>query len=137
MRCPDCSKFVSLEFEEPEVENDLECDDDGNVTGTLHIVRTCAECGTELKEATIDLEADISGELPEKPEVKEGETAPDYEITIETGDVSSIEEGGGRYQKSYFGGEVTFTVTCSWNEEWSYEGSVSGKVAASEMEEMG
>lgn len=62
MRCPDCNKFVSYdESAEPEV-NDLQISE-GNVTGQVRVLLTCAECGTELKEANFDI--DVSVELPE------------------------------------------------------------------------
>jgi hypothetical protein len=136
MRCPDCNKFVSLEMSEPEINEDLDSNDEGEITGSVRIVRTCAECGTELKEATLELKGDISEELPEKPTVAEGATAPTYEVTIEVDGTEALEEGGGRYKKSFFGAEISFTATCSWDPEWKYDGTVSEKIAASHMEEL-
>jgi hypothetical protein len=60
MRCPECSKFVAYDDgTDPEVDS-VEVDEDGNVSGNVRIVLTCAECSTELKEATFDIEGSIS-----------------------------------------------------------------------------
>lgn len=61
-RCPDCNKFVSYDDStEPEVDADV--DETGHVTGTVRVVLTCAECGAELREASFDLDVDLSAEV--------------------------------------------------------------------------
>ncbi len=126
MRCPDCSKFVSLEFAEPEVDN-IEVDADGNVTGGVRIHRDCADCGNELKEATFDI--DVTVEIGEH-------TGEGHELEIDgEPDVEQIEEGGGRYAKAYFGAKVTFTVKCSCG-GLEVDGEYEDKVAASQMDEL-
>lgn len=140
MRCPDCSKFVSLEMSDPEIDGELEIDEEGTVTGSVRIVRCCAECGTELKEATLDFEwappeADIKGHIN-----KEGEDK--HSLAVEEDGIEGLEEGGGRYAKSYYGATVNFRVTCSCDEakeiadRWTLDGTMSDKIAASHMEEM-
>ena len=57
MRCPDCNKFVSFDEADPEV-NTLGIDEDGQVNAEVRIVNTCADCGTELKEITFEMEHD-------------------------------------------------------------------------------
>jgi hypothetical protein len=141
MRCPDCSKFVSLEFQEPEPEEmDLDYDYDKGgpdqehvtftVTVDVRLVRNCADCGQELKEGTLTLEgSDVLGH----------EMKPDCELTAEMDTTNQIEEGGGRYKKSYFGAEVEYVIRCSCQKEKDpplYTGSVSDKMAASEMDEL-
>jgi hypothetical protein len=76
MRCPDCNKFVSFDEADPEV-NDLDVSDNGSVTASVRIVNTCAECGTELKEAMLELEE-----------------SPDLAAHIGEGHTLSIGEGG-------------------------------------------
>lgn len=51
-RCPDCNKFVSIDMAEPELDLEL---GDGEVTGSVRLVQTCAECGTELAETTLEI----------------------------------------------------------------------------------
>jgi hypothetical protein len=52
-RCPDCNKFVSYDDGDVDVQSeDVESDE---VRVEVRIVKTCAECGTELKEATLEL----------------------------------------------------------------------------------
>jgi hypothetical protein len=140
MRCPDCSKFVSLEFNEPELEGDLDVTEEGVVTGSVRIVRACADCGTELKEASFDLEFTPNNDQIKDHLNPEGQSI--HELEVEEDGVSQIEEGGGRYAKSYFGAEVSFHVRCSCDaakkteERWSLEGTMSDKIAASGMDEM-
>jgi len=124
MRCPDCNKFVSLEFQPPEVD-DLEYDGQ-NVTGTVRLTRTCAECSQELKEATLDINAEVDAEWAEKHD--------GHNISVEF-DPEEIEEGGGRYAKSYFGAGGSIQVKCDDCNETT-EVEWSDKVAASHMEEL-
>lgn len=119
-----------MDFGDPEVES-LEVDESGNVTARVRIVRSCADCGMDLKEASLDMEEalDLSGHVKEGQEDK-------HEFSIDEESVDQVEEGGGRYQKSYFGAEIAFAVTCSCDAAWKLEGKISDKVAASEMEEL-
>lgn len=131
MRCPDCNKFVGLEMGDPEIE-EIEIDEDGRIDATVHIVRQCAECSTDLKEATLEM----SGEIP--VEIADKHKGDDCELEIE-GEAEAIEEGGGRYAKSYYGASVNYTVRCSCQDAKDdpiYEGSLDEKIAASEMDEM-
>ena len=57
MRCPDCNKFVGNEENEPEVES-VEVDDEGHVNAEVRIVNACAECGTDLTEATLSMDGE-------------------------------------------------------------------------------
>jgi hypothetical protein len=57
MRCPDCNKFVPFEDEEPDA-NDLTLEGD-TLTGDLEVVQTCAECGTELRRASVSVEVEV------------------------------------------------------------------------------
>lgn len=145
MRCPDCNKFVGLEMQDPELEDiQVETSDPGfaTVTMTVRIVRACAECGTELKEATLEIEetVDLQEALKALDEgtrakllTEDGDWGEEV-LEIEESGVEQIEEGGGRYAKSYFGAQVTFEI--NFEDKTLYEGTASDKVAASEMEEM-
>ncbi len=62
MRCPDCNRFVSQEAGEPEVDDSTS---DMQVSLSVRIVQNCAECGTELKEATLEIERDLDEEVGE------------------------------------------------------------------------
>ena len=120
--CPSCNKLASLEMQDPEV-YDLELDDDGKITGFVRIVRASVCCGDAMKEATFDIELDA-------PECPEKGTFSDVDAEL-----SSLEEGGGRYAKSYFGAEGVFKVTCSCSQKF-HEVKWSDKIAASAMDEM-
>jgi hypothetical protein len=129
MRCPDCQKFVSLEFQDPEVDG-LEIAD-STVSCTVRLVRNCGECGQEMKEANLELSTEI--------EVPEGHSGKGHELEVEETSVDQIEEGGGRFKKSYFGATVSFAVKCSCQPASSkplLSGEMSDKIQASGMDEM-
>lgn len=129
MRCPDCNKFVGLDFGDPEVQS-LEVDDSGTITCEVRIVRCCAECGQEMKEATLSMECDAPTGLT----VGERD---DAEWEVEEESVEQVEEGGGRYAKSYFGATVVAKLTVTVDGKATSESvELTDKVAASEMDEM-
>jgi|WetSurMetagenome_2_1015567.scaffolds.fasta_scaffold377733_2 hypothetical protein len=123
MRCPDCCRFVSLDTQDPEVES-LEADGD-RIIATVRITRVCADCGTELKEATIELEHAL-------PDLFVEEHA-DHDLDVD-GDVELTEQAGGRYAKSYIGARLAFRVYFNGGEVYANE--MESSVAASEFEEI-
>jgi len=50
IRCPDCERNVSLEIGDVEFEDTKFDDTDNRVAVNIHMMLTCAECGTELGE---------------------------------------------------------------------------------------
>jgi len=60
MRCSDCNKFVSFDDSNDPEADDADVDAEGRVSGTVRVYLTCAECGTELKEANFDLDVDMT-----------------------------------------------------------------------------
>lgn len=95
-RCPDCNKFVSLEpGEGPEIS--VEVDESGDISGTATVYLCCAECGTEILTATVDLEGVHEGE-------KTADSAFESAQDIDTED-EMMEEGG------VVKGKRTFTIT--------------------------
>lgn len=123
MRCPDCNKFVS--FDEPQVEEDSIDVDGVEVTGSVRVVLPCAECGTELKEATLDFELLIEHECADDSTVLDDWVGDDdeleYEIVSEdyTGcdryqdtDSKGKKITNSRYMKHFYGAEVSITVKC-------------------------
>lgn len=150
MRCPDCNKFVGLEFQDPEDVNlDMsgeELTDDGElcllVSMQCRIVRNCADCGNELKEANLEVsddEANVESAGLDKCIEKKGDGYAwkdgHGDLSISETSVNQIEEGGGRYAKAYFGAEVEYEVKCKCGEVL-HTGTVSDKVAASAMDEL-
>lgn len=135
MRCPDCNKFVGYDAEEePEVE--IEVDENGLVTGSVRIVNKCAECGTELKEATLELEVDLSEECKEHH-------GDGHELSVEATNVERTEDSRGpkpstpaRYRKTFYGATLEAVVTCSCAEDFSASEEWKDEVQASAMDEM-
>jgi hypothetical protein len=138
MRCPGCNKFASLNSEEPEV-NSIDIDTNGSITCEVRIVRTSECCGDEMKSASFDCGESIPDEIVKKHSGKiEGTEDDEHELEVIEGDVEATEEGGGRYAKSFYGFNLTFTVRCSCQKDTDpdlYEGSFDDKIAASHMDE--
>lgn len=141
-RCPDCSKFVSLEIQEPEVSS-LEIAEDGNINADVRVYLTCADCGTEMKEYTFNID-----EIPDEvfSHIEEhNEAGEEYSLEIEENGVDMVDEmqthdrhgnpiKNYRYQKHYYGFELTALVTCSCGEE--IEVSFTDKEQASAFDEL-
>lgn len=147
MRCQNCNKFTALEMQEPDLENfdcELELDP---ASGDLEIsakfdariVRTSECCGEEMKEASLEAEESIvieRAELGDAVKFVGGQWvwAEGCDAKADNDDPESIEEGGGRYAKSYFGASVHYTVTCG--DKVVHESTLSDKCAASGMDEL-
>jgi len=144
MRCPDCNKFVSFDTDnDPEV-NDERVDEAGLVSVEVRIVNTCGECGTELKDTTLNFDVDLTTEVAahyeEKPECK---AANDLSVEIEatrtdrrqTHDRKGKLITNSRYQKQFYGAEAEATVTCGCCSE-SFTATAGDEVQASSMDEL-
>lgn len=106
-RCTSCNKFVSNEENEPEVQ-DLSVDQDSaTVTASVRIVNACADCGEELTEGTLEMEAEL-GSIDAHQ--KDG-----HELSVEEDSTERVGkgEGKGRYRKTFYGAKVDATVKCS------------------------
>lgn len=125
-RCSDCNKFAGLETQDPEEQDATFDEETGAIEASYRIVRNCADCGTEMKEATIEL----SDEVDVSEHQGEG-----HEVTAEFGDPTPVEEGGGRYAKAYYGVSVDVTVECSCGELREVV-TMEDKVAASAMDDL-
>jgi len=140
MRCPDCNKFVSFDEQEPEVES-IEINEDGGVAASVRIVNACADCGTELKEATLDMEWEppdgtLKDHIGKDHELSVGENG--CERTSRSGYLKKgvFVSAFGRYAKTFYGAEVEFSITCSCGKLEAVEGSMADDVQASGMDEL-
>lgn len=140
MRCDQCNKFVSFDTD-VDPEPTLDVSPEGVVSGSVRIVNQCAECGQELKEATFDVDIDLSDEVEEhkkehKAKEHDLELAEDLSRTDrrQTTDRKGKPIKNPRYQKQYYGAEGTVTVSCSCG--WSTTASWSDEVQGSGMEEL-
>jgi len=110
-RCPDCSKFVSLEQAEPELEVEV----NGNtVAGTVRLVLACADCSTEMKEVNLEFSLEIGHECKLSSE-------PEFEIECESAEATDRYQDKDqhgkpiknmRYMTHYHGAEISITVSC-------------------------
>lgn len=137
MRCPDCCKFVSLDTEEPVVEElvieSLGEEKAATIRTSVTISRVCADCSLELKSTTLDAEAVI--EIPEIPGIPSTEDHV-HLLEIEESSIESTETGGGRNQKNLIGFSLSYVVTCEKDGcNLKIEDSIEDAIPASQFEE--
>lgn len=135
MRCPDCQKFVSMETEIEDMEPAVEVgtiSEDGttihSISGTVRILRKCADCSTELK--TIDFEIELSDVAVEGAPLVEAE----WESVEAECEVDVTESGVGRWKKNMIG--FSGTVTVKLGERVLATKTVEDSASASSFEEV-
>jgi len=112
MRCNDCNKFVSFDSD---VEPEISVDVSGTiVSGDARIVNNCADCGTELKECSFDINEEIPGADAHECD---GELSVEVEGAGRTDRMEDKTRTGkpikhSRYMKHLYGAEATFKVVC-------------------------
>ena len=141
MRCPDCAKMVSYGEPELEVTNE-EVDEEGSVSVSVSLTLPCADCGQGLKSFDFELDDVVDHDCPKK---EEGEGEAGFELDLDepqstedyrpktdpkTGKPVPI-----RYQKHYYGVEITGTVTCKKCQE-QFPVSMSDDAQASSFDEL-
>jgi len=139
MRCPDCNKFAGVQEDDPEVNSTDETFEyaDGVLTLALveaevRIRNTSECCGAEMKEA----EFNLSEEIPlEKFEGHERKELHALEVEWDDGGRTSRSTGRGRGARTFYGAEVSVTITCSC-QGFSYTHTLSEDIQASHMDEL-
>lgn len=102
-------KFVP--YGEPELDGSAETNGE-SVTTSCEVTLTCGECGTPLKSASIEGEADIDlGDACEK-NPKADDPAHEWAIIDETFDPADRTEGKGRGMRTFYGYTATVKVKC-------------------------
>jgi phosphate-selective porin len=106
-RCNDCNKFVSLDTDvepdesDPTLSFSSTADYDVNIT----IANNCAECGTELRTAELNLSGSFDIDIDEYDEDNRDNW------TVEVQDLCRIERGEGKGRvKTFYGVECTFVL---------------------------
>lgn len=136
MRCPDCQKFTSMEEPQCEWESgpDVEASkqEDGSfdisVTGSVRVVRNCADCSTELKTATLEMDDTITITAEEA-----GADTTEEDFEVDADDPEGSESGGGRYKKNMIGATVAYRIKTG--DKTVYEGTWQDSIPASQMDE--
>jgi hypothetical protein len=139
--CSSCGKLASLEVGEPEVESlDI---NDGVVTAFVHLVKTSACCGEDMKEYTYEIEESLMGPLEDHileshKELSQMGEAMDFDgFSVEEGSCEVTEQGGSRYTKSYTGIELQITVKCDVDDcDWSFDYTLFESTPNGNFEEM-
>lgn len=133
-RCESCSKFVGLEAADPEVQSTEilsagEIAEDGTqeveVGANVDLVLNCAECGSEMGRANVDgsdtftlthnkVKPEDAEEGAEEVMCDAGEDDLETEEdSVEATDDFRPPGRPARYQKHYYGADVSVHVTCS------------------------
>jgi len=131
-RCDSCNKFVSLEENDPDV-NSLEIGDGAVVCADVTIVNACSECGQDLRTAEFEVEHAATAEL--EGHLDEGHN---LEVEEDSTERTSRTTGKGRGQRTFYGFELTATVTCSCGklgDGFGVQVVLSEDIQASSMEE--
>lgn len=140
-KCPSCPQFTSKDTD-TDPEGELEVDAIGVINGDIRIVNTCAECGTELEEATFQIEVDLSaqaaGHFKVEHEDKEQELSVQFDVS-RTDEISRKDRNGKpianpRYQKRMYGVEGEVRLICDECGVEIYSEKFADSVQASGME---
>lgn len=152
MRCPDCSKFVSMDNGDPD-ENSIEVTLSGSsfeIEASYRHTRNCADCGTELKEYEFNPTGSVDFEDMDKLKKVDGseltadekatlEAAIDdgtAECEIESTSTSVDEAGGGRYKKNMLTLTVDYLLTITAGEiQVEYTGQITEETNAGSYDE--
>lgn len=110
-RCIDCNKFVSLEQEENiEIENEQY--EDGELLIDVRLVLNCAECSSEVREASCSYQEPV---VCPKCDGKE------LEVSTIDGEPSDRWTGKGRYARHFWGVNMEAHLKCACGEEFVHE----------------
>lgn len=140
-RCPDCSRFVSVDGEQDADEQHLDVDpteSGGTVTAEVRLVLACADCSTELAETYLSIQEDFDAP---------GHDDEGHELSVEVdgwerGDYYQATDRHGkpirnpRYQRHYYTVQGQATVRCTCQEEPIAEVELQGEEAASGFESL-
>ncbi len=110
IRCPNCEKFTSRENGDPETDVEHSVENDGlkstvNFSGSVRMIRNCADCSGELLESNQDIEAEITLEHQEGCDLSD-------DLDVEIDSFEADESGGGRYSKNKITASALVHVTC-------------------------
>lgn len=121
MRCDNCAKMVSYDTDvEPEVQDDPSFEGD-TVSFSVRRVLTCQDCGSEMKETTLDFNLDmtLSEDKPTSTPCEDGhEWELDGELSLEpTTEMQTKDRHGkpiksARYMKTMYGVEASGEAVC-------------------------
>lgn len=137
-RCTSCNKMCSLTVEEPEEQSiDIEGTEEPTVTAQVRIERRSECCGDSVKEVIFDFEMAVVAyhekDSDDVVDYRKCTQTEGHEWELDDPTYDTVEEGGGRYAKSYYGVVINVDATCKGCElRATFEDSE--KCAASEFE---
>jgi hypothetical protein len=121
-------------MQDPEV-NDLSIDAENYaVSAEVRIARNSSCCNNEMKEYTFNTEEHLDDDLIKKVEAALKEAGEDAEVEVKEAGLDSLEEGGSRYKKSYYGFTLTASIKVAGKEIGTVE--LTDKIEASGMDEL-
>lgn len=137
-KCPSCNHFCPVEQGDAELNLDVgegENDKQGEISGEVRLVLTSGCCGDEIAETVVYIDdASAKGKITFDHPITSANGK--HEVVIEAEDSEPCDRYDGkpgtpaRYQRHYYGADVTLTVACKcgWKEELQFtvEESASG-----------
>lgn len=115
MRCTDCNRYVTFDSDvEPEVDVEITYGDDGNVyvQGNVRIANNCADCGSEMTEASFDVDETVHLIHEEGCERKEEDEPSFDDPEAERFDEYDPPGKPTRYSKHMYGASMTVEASC-------------------------
>lgn len=139
-RCASCNKFTGEEAsaEVNHIDVDVSNFPEARVSASVRMVKSCLECGDEVKECDLEIEdyvelpddwaedADIDIEEDGDPEVEDRCPNP---VNPKTGKQTPY-----RYRKTLYGARLAYKITLKGQEP--FEGELFDEVSASEFNEL-
>jgi len=106
-RCEDCTRFVSVEQADPELDIILYHRKGViSIFGSVRLVTCCGDCGSDIMEAYEDFQQELGFEH------KEGGCNGELELRDEEGEVDCRMEGTGRHIQHFYGANIRAKVVC-------------------------
>ena len=110
-RCSYCNKLVS--YGEPEIEVSDERVEDGVAMASVRVALTCAECGSEVKEANLDFEESMDHDCEKAQEPDYSHSSTDWTATERVD--RRMKNGKPSHHKTwrtYYGANVQMVFVC-------------------------
>lgn len=142
-KCPSCNLFCGLETQDPEV-YDIQIDEDGRVTGQIHLARNSSCCGDEVKYYDFDIDLEPEEDVAEHT-TEHSKLGEAYDLSIDENSIEYTERMDNgltkkgkpiplRFRRSYYGYSASFNIKCSCG-KLDVDIQVEDEVQASGMDE--
>lgn len=127
--CSNCSKLTGIE--EADLEDDLQVDELGNVSGTITIENNCSECGNAVKRAEFDVDRHVELDHDDGDDAADQEH--DLEVTAHLERFQEERPPRAKRRRKFYGVQGDVDVECSCGAKGSF--TVHEEIQSSHMDE--